>query len=138
MTTLAVILPFTIMLFRGLAAGPSAWDLGAGLVVGLPMVAALLLFVRWGFYAKATDRWLSLGLLIGVGIGIIAGNITPLGEWAIDCLNPRLTYQDHRALFGSITGGFIGAWFGALAGGIASSLFKRKPANGPANAKTEG
>jgi hypothetical protein len=130
-TAIAVILPFAIALCRAIAArpsGPSAAALGGFLVV----VSALLLFVRWGFYTKHTDRRISLGVLIGVALGVIVGNVTSLGDWAIDRFNPSLPHEQFRAFFGTIAGVIVGAWFGALVGGIASKLLKRRQGTPPA------
>jgi hypothetical protein len=101
-----------------------AW--GRFLVVWVPVFCGAFLFLWWGIKGQPNDPWITCGLIAGVILGVIVGNVTSLGEWVIDRTNPTLPYRDFRVTFGSIVGAIVGAWFGALGGGIARMISRQK------------
>jgi hypothetical protein len=132
MTAIAVILAIAILVVPLVSAeisriqGPRLLVWGRFFAVWVPIVGGVLLFLWWGLKGKPNKPAITYGLIVGVTLGVIAGNVTSLGEWAIDHFNPGLPYQDFRSPFGSLVGGIAGAWFGALAGGIASRILRRR------------
>jgi hypothetical protein len=136
MTAIAVITPFAIYAWKHnqTLQGPPLLIWGRFFAVVAPIFGGTFLFLWWGIKGKPNDSWITYGLIIGVVLGVIVGNTTSLGEWAIDHFNPNLPVRDFKTSFGSIVGGLVGAWFGALAGGIASAILRNrlkldKPAN---------
>ena len=127
-TAIAVVLALAMLLAKEASQvqGPRLVVWGRLLVVWGSIVGGAFLFIYWGIKGKPNDAWITYGLLLGIFVGVIVGNVTSLGEWMIDHFNPELPYRDFRAAFGSIAGGIIGAWFGALGGGILSALRHRK------------
>lgn len=123
---LALLVPISAMVRREIESiqGPPLLVWGRFFAVWAPIFAGTFLFLYYGVKGKRNDAWITYGLIVGVVVGIIAGNVTSLGEWAIDHFNPKLPYRDFRTLFGTICGGIVGAWFGALSGGISSTIFR--------------